>query len=84
MRINTIVAWSEMYNYLIKQENCIVQDKEFKVLDLHKTLYGFNEKIMLHKQENRAANMNCQNLKLLLSRIYKLHKQNKFKLLIKK
>ena len=75
------LTWSEMYNYLIQQENCIVQYKEFKVVNVHETVQNLNEMIMMHEPKERSFNGNCKNLKLLLTKIYELHKQNKFKLI---
>lgn len=75
------ITWNEMYNYLIKQENCIVQHEEFKVIDLHKTLQGMNDSIQLYSQNVRMSNKNCLQLKDILHRIYTAHKRNHFTIL---
>lgn len=75
------LTWNDMFNYLIKQENCIIEGYEIKVLDLHKTLQGFKESIELHEEEKRSQSLYCRSLKNLLNRIYQLHKQNKFKVI---
>lgn len=75
------ITWNEMYNYLIKQENCVVQHEEFKVTDLHKTLQGMNDSIQLYSENVRMSNKNCLQLKGILHRIYIAHKRNHFTIL---
>ena len=72
------ISWNTMYQYLIKQDNCIIQDKEMKIPNLYKTLNLYNDMIKQHPPDERSNNQNCKVLKRNLQRIYKLHKQNKF------
>ena len=73
------ISWNTMYQYLIKQDNCVIQDKEMRIPNLYKTLNLYNEMINQHPADERSNNQNCKVLKRNLERIYKLHKQNKFK-----
>lgn len=72
-------SWNIMYKYLIDQENCIIKDKEITVKNLYKTLQLYKEMINQHSDDERGQNLNCIFLKKSLERIYKAHKQNKFK-----
>ncbi len=75
------LTWSEMFNYLIKQENCTIKHQELNVPDLHYTLGLYKQMIERHSQEERGSSLNCNNLKSVLKKMYQAHKQNKFKLI---
>lgn len=72
------LTWNEMYDYLINQENCTIHYKEYKVLNLHRTIRNYNRAIKHYKPEERSANICCKTLKGQLEKMYNLHKQNKF------
>tara|TARA_R110001632_G_scaffold76073_1_gene172698 strand:- start:5516 stop:5761 length:246 start_codon:yes stop_codon:yes gene_type:complete len=79
--MSNLLTFKKMYDYLIKQENCIINGKAFRVLDLHKTIKGFKDSIELYEPEDRGGNANCIRLKYMLEKIYFLHQENKFEII---
>ena len=72
------LTWTEMYNYLIEQSNCIIKDQELTILNMHYTLNKLQKSIELHEPDTRNKSHNCKVLKRILERIYKLHLENKY------
>jgi len=72
------LTWTEMYNYLIQQPNCIIKDQELTIPNMHYTLNKLQKSIELHEPDTRNKSHNCKVLKRILERIYKLHMDNKY------
>jgi hypothetical protein len=77
------LTWAEMYNYLIQQPNCIINDQEITIADMHHTLNKLQKSIELHEIDQRNKSHNCKVLKRILERIYKAHMENKYRNIIK-
>ena len=72
------LTWDDMFDYLIQQENCIVQHQEIRVPNLHYTLGLYKQMIEKHNPEERKINLSCKTLKGSLQRIYQAHKKGKY------
>ena len=75
-------TWAQMFEYLKKQKNCSLHDKEFTVPDLQLTLSLYDKMIKRYSPEEAQKSKNCYLLKCSLKRMFDIHKQNKFKEII--
>jgi len=71
--------WTELIDYLSKQNNCSIHAKGFTVLDLQEFLKNYSYLISLHDKKDRATNLTCISLKNTLKSVYLAHTKGMIK-----